>query len=98
MRDVVLARLAYGTAATYLLELGWFQDGDDPEVWVRPISVGRPRRLSLTLGDALVTQLHDDGVETNTIIMSDPLAERRNDGEDHGPERDGRRADRVGSD
>jgi hypothetical protein len=67
---LIPGRIVYALAAAYLQERRWFQDGDDPRIWMRLGDAARPTRV-LTLGSALDVQLDDDGVVTNVMIDPD---------------------------
>lgn len=54
-------RVVAYTVAEYLLQNGWYRDGDDPAIWIPPES--KDGSGGMTLGDAMMIQLGKDKVD-----------------------------------
>lgn len=58
-----VAASVFRLCALYLIDEGWYRDGDDPWMW------RDPRTLDWqTFGDALMLQLNHDGVSMLDVV------------------------------
>lgn len=60
------ARVVFNATVEYLLDRGWWRDGDDPGVWLPPWKEEDAEK-NYSYGSALEVQFGQDGVEMTDV-------------------------------